>query len=200
MKRRTQEDPKDVQAFLNLSWISSLSDHPQDAVEAARQATKLAPTESVGFTNMCRAYNDLKLFDSAVQACTDALKIKPGDGETYFYMARAKYEQKKVGESQLLFERAAAGLVETTRQNPANADNFYLLGNAYYASNQTNKAIASYFKALEINPRYVKARYNLGLIYAQMGDYKSAKDQYNLLVALDQPLAAKLLPKIEKPK
>jgi tetratricopeptide (TPR) repeat protein len=199
MKKRTREAPADVQAFLNLSWVSSLSDHPQDAVEAARQATKLNPKESVGFTNMCRAYNDLKLFDSAVQACNDALSIKPGDGETYFYLARAKYGQNKPSDAELYFNKAVIGLVDYTRANPDNADGYYLLGNAYYSSNQINKAMGSYQRALEINPRYVKARYNLALMYAKSGDYKSAHDQYELLVALDGAIAAKLLPLIEKP-
>lgn len=198
MKRLTREDPTNVQAFLNLSWIGSLSDKPQEAVEAARQATKLAPKESIGFTNMCRAYNDLKLFDSAVQACNDALKIKPGDGETFFYLARAKYEQKKTSEAQLYFERAAIGLVEYTKSNPDNADGFYLLGNAYYSSNQRPKAVASYLKTLDLNPRYVKARYNLGLIYTQLGDVKSARTQYDFLRTMDEPLAARLLANIEK--
>ncbi len=199
MQRRIKEDPEDVQAYLNLSWISSLSDHPQEAVEAARQATKLKPQESTGLTNMCRAYNDLELYDSAVQACNDALKIKPGDGETYLYLARAKEAQKKSSEATILFERAVAGLVDYTRQNPDNADGFYLLGNAYYATEQRNKAITAYLKALELSPRYVKARFNLGYIYAQMGDRKSARDQYDLLVVLDRDLAAKLLPSIGKP-
>ncbi len=199
MRRRAKEDPNDVQAYLNLSWIASLSNKPQEAVEAARQATKLKPTESTGFTNMCRAYNDLKLYDSAVQACNDALKIRPGDGETFLYLARAKDEQKKSNEATLYFEKAVSGLVEFTRENSDNADGFYLLGNAYYSSKQRNKAIPAYLRALELNPRYVKARYNLGYIYAQLGDYKSAREQHDFLIILDADLAAKLLPSIEKP-
>ena len=199
MKRRTKEDPTDVQGFLNLSWIASLSKRSQDAVEAALQATKLAPRESTGFTNMCRAYNDLKLYDSAIQACNDALAIKPGDGETYLYLARAKDEQKKANEATLYFDKAVIGLIDYTRQNPDNADGFYLLGNAFYSAKQRNKAIPAYLRALELNPRYVQARYNLGYIYAQLGDYRSAKDQYDLLVVLDADLAARLLPNIEKP-
>jgi tetratricopeptide (TPR) repeat protein len=199
MKRLTRVDSQNFQAYLNLSWIGSLSDRPQEAVEAARMATKLRPAESVAFTNMCRAYNDLKLYDSAVQACTDSLKIKPGDGETYLYLARAKYELKKDSEATLLFERAVTGLQDYTKQNPDNADGFYLLGNAFYSAKQRSKAIPAYLKALDINPRYVKARYNLGYIYAQLGDHKSAKEQYDFLVVLDADLAKKLLPNIEKP-
>jgi len=199
MKRRIKEDPNDLQAYLNLSWISSLSDRPQEAVEAARQATKIKPEEGTGFTNMCRAYNDLKLYDSAVQACNDALRIKPGDGETFLYLARAKEAQKKSTEATVFFARAVTGMVEYTRQNPDNADGFYLLGNAYYATEQRSKAVTAYLKALELSPRYVKARFNLGYIYAQLGDHKSAKDQYDMLMVLDSTLAAKLLPNIEKP-
>jgi superkiller protein 3 len=200
MKKRIKEDPQDAQAYLNLSWISSLSDQPKEAVEAALQATKLASKESTGFTNMCRAYNDLKLYDSAVQACNDALRIKPGDGETFFYLGRAKEAQKKSNEATLYFDKAVLGLTEFTRQNPENADGYYLLGNAYYATEQRNKAITAYLKALELMPRYVKARFNLGYIYAQLGDSKSAKEQYDALRLLNSSLADRLLASIEKPK
>jgi tetratricopeptide (TPR) repeat protein len=200
MKKLIQQDPQNLQGYLNLSWISSLSDQPKDAVEAARQATKIKPDESTGFTNMCRAYNDLKLYDSAVQACNDALKIKPGDGETFYYLGRAKDAQKKSNEATLYFDKAVQGLTEYTRLNPENADGYYLLGNAYYATLQRTKAITAYLKALELMPRYVKAYFNLGYIYAQLGDYKSAREQYDKLVLLNSELAARLLPSIEKPK
>ena len=200
MKKLVREDPKEHQGYLNLSWISSLSDQPKDAVEAARQATKLEPKVSTGFTNMCRAYNDLKLFDSAVQACNDALRLKPGDGETFFYLGRAKEALKKSDEATLYFDRAVSGLIDYTRQFPDNADGYYLLGNAYYATSQRNKAITAYLKALDLMPRYVKARFNLGYIYAQLGDSKSAREQYEALKLLNSGLADRLLASIDKPK
>ena len=200
MKKLIRQDPGYVQGYLNLSWISSLSDQPEAAVEAARQATKLDPKESNGFTNMCRAYNDLKRYDSAVQACNDALRLKPGDGETFFYLGRAKDAQKKANDATLYYDKAVVGLTEYTRQNPDNADGYYLLGNAFYATGQPKKAITAYQKTLELMPRYVKAFFNLGYIYAQSGDFKSAREQYDKLVLLSSPLAAKLLPSIEKPK
>jgi tetratricopeptide (TPR) repeat protein len=200
MKKHVRQDPTDYQGFLHLSWISSLSDQPKEAVEAARQATKLKPEESTGFTNMCRAYNDLKLYDSAVQACNDALRLKPGDGETFFYLGRAKEALKKPDEATLYFDRAVLGLIENTRQNPENPDGYYLLGNAYYATAQRNKAITAYLKTLDIMPRYVKARFNLGYIYAQLGDNKSAREQYEALKLLNSGLADRLLASIDKPK
>ncbi len=200
MKKHVRQDPTDHQGFLHLSWISSLSDQPKEAVEAARQATKLKPDESTGFTNMCRAYNDLKLYDSAVQACNDALRLRPGDGETFFYLGRAKEALKKPDEATLYFDKAVLGLIEYTRQNPENPDGYYLLGNAYYTTAQRNKAITAYLKALEILPRYVKARFNLGYIYAQLGDSKSAREQYEALKLLNSGLAERLLTSIDKPK
>ncbi|KAI9002371.1 hypothetical protein BC832DRAFT_520999, partial [Gaertneriomyces semiglobifer] len=62
----------------------------------------------------------------------------------------------------------------------------YLLWNKLGAtlanSNQSDQAIEAYFRALEINPSYVRARYNLAISCIQMGSHKEAAE--HLLGAL----------------
>jgi tetratricopeptide (TPR) repeat protein len=72
------------------------------------------------------------------------------------------------------------------------------LGNAYFADDQAANAISSYLKCLELSPRFGKARYNLGIIYALNKNKPAAMEQYNSLLALDQALAAKLKTEIDK--
>jgi tetratricopeptide (TPR) repeat protein len=72
------------------------------------------------------------------------------------------------------------------------------LGNAYFADGQPQKAIGAYQKCLELSPRFVKARYNLAIIYARNKNKSAAMEQYNSLVAIDSTLAAKLKTEIDK--
>jgi superkiller protein 3 len=204
--------PKDGGLWTDLSWYYSLADRNPEAVEAARSAIAFAPKDSLPYTNLCRAYNETKEYQLAVNSCNQALKIKPDDGETYFYLGRGydllgiaaedggrKAEANRFKrEATNAYDKAVTGLVKFTRDNPDYSDGFYLLGNAYFADEQTENAIAAYKKCLELSPRFIKARFNLGLIYALGKKKAEAMEQYNSLLPLDSTYAAKLKAEIDK--
>ena len=93
---------------------------------------------------------------------------------------------------------AVRGLLEVTKKFPDQSDNWYLLGNSYFADKQVDKAIEAYLKCLEISPKFLKARGNLGIAYTRMKNKVAASEQYNLLVAADAGLAARLKAEIDK--
>jgi tetratricopeptide (TPR) repeat protein len=190
--------PNDGNSYISLSWYYSLDDRHQEAVNAAQTATRLLPNQYMGFTNLCRAYNDLKQYAQAVQACTRALQLSPGDGETNLYLARAYDFQNRTALATATYKKAVDGLVAFTQNNPEYSDGFYLLGNAYYATDQRANAIAAYKRCLELAPNFTKARYNLGYIYVLNGNKPLAREQYGALLNLDADLAAKLLAAINK--
>src|SRR5690606_19538289 len=134
--------------------------------EAAKAGIKLSPENYMAYTNLCRAYNDLNRPETAARECNNALTLKPGDGETNFYLGRSYDLQKRPAEATQYYRRAVAGLEQFIKERPDYADGYYLLGNAYFADNQRAKAIDAYNKALELSPMFTKARYNLGVIYS----------------------------------
>ena len=204
--------PTDGTLWTDVSWYYNLADQSANAVEAAKAAIKFAPKEHLPYTNLCRAYNDTGEFQLAVNSCNQALRIMPGDGETHFYLGRAydllanqaetagrtAESNRSKREATANYDKAVTGLVKFTRENPDYSDGFYLLGNAYFADDQADNAIAAYLKCLELSPRFVKARYNLGIIYALNKNKAAAMEQYNSLLAIDQALAAKLKAEIDK--
>ena len=90
------------------------------------------------------------------------------------------------------------GLEKFTASNQDYSDGFYLLGNAYFADNQRDKAIAAYQKCLELSPRFARARYNIGIIQVLQKNKAGAMEQYSSLVSIDPALAAKLKSEIDK--
>ena len=84
-----------------------------------------------------------------------------------------------------------------TKNNPDYSDGFYLLGNAYFADEQRENAIAAYKDCLKISPLFARARYNLGYVYTQKGNNIAAREQYDALQQIDTSLAGKLLAVIE---
>lgn len=190
--RRTASD-----MYADASWYYSLSDRHEDAVDAALASIRLHPDQSVAYTNLCRAYNDLNRPTMAVTACNNALRISPNDGETLFYLGRAFDLGSRPAEASVHYKRAVKGLEEHAAKN-ATPDAFYILGNAYFADNQRDKAVDSYQKALELSPRFAKARYNLGIIQVLQKNKAAALEHYNILASVDQNLANKLKTEIDK--
>lgn len=190
--------PSDGTLYLYVSRYYSLADRPADAVQAALAAKRFLPDQFMGFTNLCRAYNETKQYREAVAACNSALQQNPGDGETYFYLGRANGLLGKKADAAGFYKKAVTGLVEFTTANPGQSDGFYLLGNAYFADNQRDRAIEAYNKCLELSPNFEKARYNLGIILVLKKDKAGAMTQYSFLLAQDVALAGKLKAEIDK--
>lgn len=190
--------PNDGYLWTDLSWYYSLAGRADDAVTAARSAITILPGEYMGYTNLCRAYNDSKKYDDAIRECNNALRLKPGDGETYFYLARAYDFKGRTADATKYYRSAVSGLGAYTKQNPGYSDGWYLLGNAYFADNQFDKAVEAYQQCLKLSPRFAKARFNLAQVHIRKKNKVGALEQYNSLLAMDAALAALLKPQIDR--
>lgn len=185
--------PGNSGAYVSLSWYYSLSDQYQAASDAARMAIKAAPENYMGYTNLCRAYNDMERYQDALTACAQALNLKPGDGETSFYMGRAYLRLNQAARATPLFQKAVQGLIDFTKERPDDPDAYYLLGNAYSETKQDEQAVRSYLKAVELKPRFPQARYNLGVLLHILGRDRDALEQQEQLRLIDPMRAARLL-------
>lgn len=197
-KQAMLEYPNNGTLYTDISWYYSLADRNQDAIDSARAGIQLSKDPQLAYTNLCRAYNDAGQYQLAINSCNAALKLSPDDGETYFYLGRAYDLTNRPNEATRAYDRAVKGLEKYTSENSDYSDGFYLLGNAYFADGQPDKAITAYLKCLELSPRFVKARYNLAIIYARNKDKSAAMEQYNSLLAMDPALAAKLKTELDK--
>jgi cytochrome c-type biogenesis protein CcmH/NrfG len=67
-----------------------------------------------------------------------------------------------------------AALEKETRSNPGNLEAWVELGNAYFDTNQYEKAIGAYSKALEINPDNANVWTDMGVMYRRNGNPQEA--------------------------
>jgi len=198
LRRALRLFPNDGRIYTNLGSLYSLADRHEEATQAAQAGVRFLPNEYLAYTNLCRAYNDVKKAEMAIRECNNALRLNPNDGETYFYLARANDLALKPNEATQFYKKAVSGLLEFTKNNPDSSYGFYLLGNAYFADNQQGKAIDAYEKCLELSPRFVRARYNVGIIQLRQKNKTAALEQYNRLLEMDPELAGKLKVEIDK--
>jgi tetratricopeptide (TPR) repeat protein len=197
-RRAIRQFANDGELYTDASWYYSLAGRNEEAVQAAQAGIRFRPTDSMAYTNLCRAYNDLNRPELAISACNNALKYTPDDGETYFYLGRANDLLDKPAEATKYYKKAVTGLEAYTKERPDYSDGFYLLGNAYFADGQLDKAIAAYSKCLEMSPRFARARFNIGMVQLQQRNKSGATEQYNILMGLDKTLATKLKTEIDK--
>lgn len=198
LKKGLGQFPLDGNFYTELGLVYSLAGRPSDAVEAARSGVQILPNEAAGYTNLCRALNETKQYAQAVIACNSSLRIRPDDGETSFYLGNALLGTEKTAEAARAYSATVRALSELVKRSPEQSENWYLLGNSYFQDRQLDKAIAAYLKCLEISPKYVRARANLGVAYARNKNKGGATEQYNLLLPVDASLAARVKAEIDK--
>jgi tetratricopeptide (TPR) repeat protein len=86
------------------------------------------------------------------------------------------------------FEKAVVPLEHAVERQPDSVEICNDLGIAYMESASNGaleNAIAQFKRALELNPGYQPARFNLALAYERLGDFSHAREQLSLYLQLD---------------
>ena len=78
-----------------------------------------------------------------------------------------------------------AALEKETRSNPGNLEAWVELGNAYFDTNQYEKAIGAYSKALEINPDNANVWTDMGVMYRRNGNPQEAINAFDKAIEAD---------------
>lgn len=180
------------EVYKDLALFYSLAEKNDEAIAAGKSATQLLPNDPVAHTRLCRAYYQARKTELAAGACNAALRLAPEDGESLFYLGRTSLDLKKPADADKYFKRAVTSLQTYTKNKPDDFDGFYMLGNAYADLQQNANAIEAYKKTLELNPKFIKAHYNIGIIQFNEKNKSGALEQYNALLLTDKTLAEKL--------
>jgi cytochrome c-type biogenesis protein CcmH/NrfG len=81
--------------------------------------------------------------------------------------------------------RMITALEDETAKNPLNLEAWIQLGNVYFDSNQHEKAIQAYQKALELNPADANVWTDLGIMYRRSGNPQKAIECFDKAIAVD---------------
>jgi len=116
-----------------------------------------------------------QMADKQVAKLLEQLNKNPKDADTLMKVGGYYFAARQYDDSAKYFERAA--IVRPS----ANA--FTELGNAQYYGGATDKALESWNKALQIDPRFADALFNLGMWrWKVQGDVKGAIQSWEKLV------------------
>lgn len=106
------------------------------------------------------------------------LQKKPGHPPVLIRMAQLERDQGKLDD-------ALKHLREAVQSEPSNQDAHLELGRVLYERNDVGGSIAETEKVLSLNPKQIDALYNLGAIYANLGNPQRARSYWSRAVAID---------------
>ena len=116
--------------------------------------------------------------DHELKALALELEKKPGHAPILLRMAQLERDKGKL-------EDAAGHIREAVKTEPSSQEAHLELGRLLYERNDVSGAISETEKVLTLNPKQVDALYNLGAIYANLGNVERARSYWSKAVAAD---------------
>jgi tetratricopeptide (TPR) repeat protein len=177
------------------------------AVATMERAVALAPDSVASMMKLTELYLITKQYVFAGNTVEKVMKRDPQNAQGYFMFGMIFKEMGDDAKAINSFQKAAdlnadnkdafieLGQLFTKRNSPLAVryfDNALLLdsldlnaimGKAYYFQSQkkTTEAVNLYRKAVEIDPHYANALFNLGILYLEQNDLDKAYQHFNLI-------------------
>jgi tetratricopeptide (TPR) repeat protein len=183
-----------------------------DRAEGEKMLAALAAEDKAGLLAAADAWQRLEQFGRAADVSKKGLETAPEDPELLFRLAASLEREKKVGESEAVFERLlkanadhAAGMnylgymwadrgenlpraLELIRKavdlEPSNGAYLDSLGWVYFRLNRLDKAEENLVAASSLNPDDATVEEHLGDLWEKKGDPKKARESWKRALTL----------------
>ena len=172
--------PDDHEARAVLGLLYMRQGRFEEAAEAYRLATHLAPDSSRYFNNLGNAYLRLKDYEQAVQTYAEAVHLSPEYGTALFNLGLAYLHSQRFIEAREVLLRAHQLL-------PKHAEVHYYLGLIYGREGEYEKAVEMFEQALAARPDFMDARQKLAVSYLKLGRYEQSKKELRVIDEMRKP-------------
>jgi tetratricopeptide (TPR) repeat protein len=157
--KELEVDPQDEKAYNNLSVLYRFEDRYDQAVESARRSIEIKPYYAEAYINLALAYRQKGDLGRAREVLQEAMEAIPGFPHASFTLAGLYQREGKIDSAIAEYQKVIAG---PGRKDAVIYD------------------LETLFSREERTERNLKARtfYNLGLIWAQKGEFESAERHF----------------------
>lgn len=149
--------------------------HLQNAALYFNQALELNPAHLPSLTGLGEVFLSLSKPDLAISTLGQAVNVAPDDPLIHVLLGNAYKENKQINESVSSFKRAV-------KLEPENILIRLNLGLVCLQASDNKCAIDNLSKVVFVYPNELQAVSALGAAYHAVGDYESAKKQYNYIL------------------
>jgi tetratricopeptide (TPR) repeat protein len=165
--------PDWAETFVNIGASSFALGQYKDALEAYRQASKLDSDNAEVLFALGLTFNKLNRTDEEILAYKRALNVKPDFPGVLEQLGLAYFKQKRYTDSLSAFEQL--------KIYKSDAKTYNYMGESFYELGKTEESVDAFSNAINYNPNFDRARFNLGKAYIKLGDRDSANVQYEIL-------------------
>ncbi len=165
--------PEWAETFVNIGASSFALGQFKEAADAYRQAARLNPDNADIQYALGLTLNKLNRADEEILAYRRAVALKPDHANAIERLGAALFKQSRFKEALAAFEQLKA--------YKSDAKIYNYLGESYFELGKIDESIDAFNNAVNVNPDFDKARFNLGKAYVKAGDRDAASIQYEML-------------------
>jgi tetratricopeptide (TPR) repeat protein len=145
-------------------------------------AIEVTQNNYIAYNNLGVTYYKLGRYQEAIEACKQAIIIKPDYAEAYCNLGVAYGNLGRYQDEIEAYKQAI-------RIKPDYARAHYNLGVTYYNLGRYQEAIEAYKQAVIIKPDDAEVHYNLGFAYNKLGRYQEAIEACKQAIRINPDLA-----------
>jgi|GEM_PF-6684646 len=178
--------PLYYEAYYNLGVLSVRQGCSQEAYEWFLSASHVRPGEPQIYRDLGDVACSLKRYQEAADFFQTAAALGRADAYAYFRLGCLKAEH--LGQPQQALEA-----LRTAVQMDRNfCEAYFRLGEVCLAMQRYKEALRAFKEVLRLEEDHRQGRYQLGFVYAMLGDKAAARRHYNILKQVDPELAQNL--------
>ncbi len=184
----TRRQPRDAQGFYALGLAYRGLKKPDAAINSLQRAAVIDPKDAAIHFDLGMLLANTGQTDAAIQQLEAAERINPSAPAAHHELALLL--EKTGAKERARAERAKLAAVKSNGDKESATARFNDEANQYLAAGNAKAAAESYGKALQLNPRDAKLRYNLSLALDRMGDFTAERKELEKTVELDPNIGA----------
>jgi len=211
LEKAIQLKPDFVEAYSNLGSAYIYFGDYQQAITILEKAIQIDPSFAGAYYNFGFVYTKFGNFQKAAHYLEKAIQIDPNYAEAYnnlafTYMKLGDYQKAKestekaktlfqkqgnkqgitaVENIEMMLKKAKKLDSKEEKSDDAKAKEYLLKGSNFFDNKDYNRAITYYQKAIKIDPNFVEAYNNLGIVYEKIGDYEKAISYFKKVIEID---------------
>jgi tetratricopeptide (TPR) repeat protein len=178
-------NPDDPLAHFELAAVESEQGQFTEAVAQLQEAARLQPGMVEAYVELGRVYRILNRSEDSKAAYRKAVELKSDQVSALYGLARSPQDQREAADLFAKIRHLQARSGESGKADDSNGAGVRLM-----AEGRLDEALAAFRRALQDNPSFALAAYNIGVVLAHKGALQEAAEAFRTAIHLRPGLAA----------
>ena len=172
-------DPNDALAHFQLGAVEAEQGRFTEAMAQLQEAVRLQPGMAEAYSELGKIYRILDRSEDSEAAFRKAVELKADQVSALYGLARSPQNQRESAELFAKIRQLQARSTEPGKGDVSNSAGIRLM-----AEGRLDDALAAFRRALEDNPRFALAAYNMGVVLAHKAALPEAAEAFRTAIRL----------------